>query len=176
MKNQLRILSLILAISALVFAGCTLMIDEDRVVQPTDEPTAQESINIAAEAGLAGTTEILIFERTEAAMALEVYDGAIKDSDVIASLVAALEVNMPLIDRQECTEHYRLVFRLSNGSDVDFGYACQLATPSYIGGEQTFWQDRVVIAPDRFNELMAEQLATIPKLEGSRLHIVNSAG
>jgi len=176
MKDQLRVLSFILAISALVFAGCTLMIDEDRAVQLADEPTAQKYINLADEAGLAGTTEIQIFERTEAAMALEVYRGAITDPDVIASLVAALEVNIPPIDRQECADHYRLVFRLADGSDVEFGYACQLATPSYIGGEQTFWQERVVIAPDSFNSLMAEQLAMLPRLDASRIHLVSPAG
>jgi hypothetical protein len=174
MNGQVRVLLLLLVVVALHLAACTYTLDDTGddagALHGMQVPAPTESINVADAAGLNGTTEVQIFEQAETAIDMEIYLGAITEPDVLESLVVALDVDRPMIAQQECARRYRLVFQLADGSELELSYACQLASPSYLGGSQTFWHERAVIAPDRFNELMAEQLSMMPKLDASRLH------
>jgi putative hemolysin len=141
---------------------------------PGDQPVAQgDAANLVAQAGLEETTEIQVFEPAEDLPGMFVYRMTIANPALIDRLVDALDADLSLADtHEEHPAHYRLAFHLTDGSVQTFDYSCQMATPAFLHGEQAFWQGRVAIAPDSFNLLIAEQLATAPKPDCTEIDAV----
>lgn len=82
--------------------------------------------------------------------------------ELIAALVAALDTDIPLSPHAPCPAVYHLRFILADGQHYDFGYTCQMMTPTFLRGSQVFWHDQDAIAPDAFNELMVPLIAPAP--------------
>jgi hypothetical protein len=78
----------------------------------------------------------------------------IDNPELVATLVDALDTDMPLRPHARCPATYQLRFILANGQHYDFGYTCQMMTPTFLRGNQEFWMDQDAIAPDAFNALM----------------------
>jgi len=86
----------------------------------------------------------------------------IGNPELIATLVDALDVDMPLRPHARCPATYQLRFIMANGQHYDFGYTCQMMTPTFLRGNQDFWMGQDAVAPDAFNELMLPLLAPDP--------------
>lgn len=84
---------------------------------------------------------------------------SIGNPELIAALVDALDTDIQLRPRARCPATYQLRFVLANGQHFDFGYACQMMTPTFLRGNQEFWHGQDIVAPDVFNELMLPLLA-----------------
>lgn len=138
---------------------------------PGDHRTVLSSstgtVDVTVEAGLDDTTEILVYEQAECAPGMSVYLQTISDPAVVHRLVAMLDTKLELIAQEQCPTHYRLVFLLEDGSAQTFSYACQQATPSFLGGDQDFWWGQSAIAPDHFSRVMGEEIASTPSLDCS---------
>lgn len=78
----------------------------------------------------------------------------IGNRQLIAALVEALDTDMKLRPHAPCPASYQLRFILEDGQHYDFGYACQMMTPSFLRGSQEFWRGQDGIAPDAFNALL----------------------
>lgn len=83
----------------------------------------------------------------------------IGNQELIASLISALDTDMSLRPHVRCPAVYQLRFILADGQHRDFGYTCQMMTPTYLRGNQDFWMGQDAIAPDTFNELMLPLIA-----------------
>lgn len=53
----------------------------------------------------------------------------------------------------------------ADGSQHEFGYACEMVSPSFLRGGQAFWLGQDVIAPDIFNHLITVNLKQAGSLE-----------
>lgn len=89
----------------------------------------------------------------------------IGDPELIADLIRALDTDMPLRPHARCPATYKLRFILVDGQHYDFGYTCQMRTPTFLRGNQAFWHGQDAIAPDAFNELMLPLIAHEPVIE-----------
>jgi hypothetical protein len=83
----------------------------------------------------------------------------IGDPELIASLISTLDSDMPLRPHAQCPAAYQLHFILAEGQHHDFGYTCQMMTPTFLRGNQEFWMGHDAIVPDAFNELMLPLIA-----------------
>ena len=83
----------------------------------------------------------------------------IGNPELIAALVDALDTDIQLRPHARCPATLQLRFVLANGQHYDFGYACQMMTPTFLRGNQDFWHGQDAVAPDAFNELMLPLLA-----------------
>ncbi len=89
----------------------------------------------------------------------------ITDVETVHTLVEALDGDLHLRPRAHCPASYMLVFHLATGRLVEFDYACEMASPSFLRGGQGFWLGQDVIAPDTFNRLIASNLNEVNNLE-----------
>lgn len=85
---------------------------------------------------------------------------------LISALVESLDSDMPLRPHAPCPAVYQLRFILADGQHYDFGYTCQMMTPTFLRGNQEFWMGQDAIAPDAFNALMLPLIA--PELLNDR--------
>jgi hypothetical protein len=115
-----------------------------------------ESINIVKMAGLTKTVGIEVC-RLDCASYTPFF--TIGNDKLIADLVRALDTEVLLRPHARCPATYQLRFILADGQHYDFGYACQMVTPTYLRGNQEFWLGQDAIAPDAFNELMLPLIA-----------------
>jgi putative hemolysin len=134
------------------------------IATPPASPLAPDApINVVELAGLRDTTEIQILEFAMADVSGLAQRATISDAGVIARLVAALDVDIPLDPRARCPTTYVVRFVLSDGSVVDLGYGCGAEAIQILRGEQGFWQGLDGRAPDGFSVLIQEQLAAAPQ-------------
>jgi hypothetical protein len=110
-----------------------------------------DTINIVTLADLHSTAGIEVC-RLDCASYTPLF--TIGNQELIASLISALDSDMPLRPHVRCPAVYQLRFILADGQHHDFGYTCQMMTPTYLRGNQDFWMGQDAIAPDAFNELM----------------------
>ena len=128
------------------------------------------SINLAALADLDQTTSIDVLRREDgddctSANCVDLF--TITDTETINSLVQALDRDLYLRPRDQCPALYLLVFHLTDGRQHEIGYACEMASPSFLRGGQVFWQGQDVIAPDSFNRVISAYLTEDGNLETS---------
>ena len=83
----------------------------------------------------------------------------IGNPELISALVDALDSDLPLRPRTQCPAVYQLRFILEDGQHYDFGYTCQMMTPTFLRGNQDFWMGQDGIAPDAFNDLILPLIA-----------------
>jgi hypothetical protein len=114
-------------------------------------PSIPETINIVRLADLHNTVGIEIC-RLDCASYTPLY--TIANPNLIAALVEALDIDMPLRPHARCPAVYQLRFILEDGRHYDFGYTCQMMTPTFLRGNQEFWKDQDAIVPDTFNALL----------------------
>jgi putative hemolysin len=138
--------------------------------QSTDEPTsapAEEAwVNVVEQAGLDGAVEIEILELNVEAATGYVHRLTISDPEIVAQIVAALDVKVqlrPVVPGALCPAWYMLRFRMADGSAQAFGYGCYAGDASVLRGEQDFWQGRDAEPPAWFSDLIREQLAAAPQ-------------
>jgi putative hemolysin len=122
-----------------------------------------ERINVVELAGLKDTTEIQILEFAMASVSEYGHRLTISDAGTIARIVAALDVDLELGPRVRCPAVYVLRFQLAGGSAVEFGYGCDAENPTFLRGNQGYWQGMDGQVPDGFNALIQEQLAAAPQ-------------
>ena len=118
-------------------------------------------INLATKAELVQTIQIDMLRREGRDESTPVYFEelfAITDDETIHTIVEALDKDLDLKPRSRCPALYTLVFHLRNGQQHEFGYACEMASPSFMRGGQSYWQGKDVIAPDAFNRAVSERL------------------
>ena len=114
-------------------------------------PDMPETINIVRLAGLRDTVGIEVC-RLDCASYTPLY--TIGNPKLIAALVEALDTDIPLRPHAPCPAVYQLRFILEDGRHYDFGYTCQMMTPTYLRGNQEFWKGQDAIVPDTFNALL----------------------
>ncbi len=131
-----------------------------------DEAAAvsSDTINIVRAADLHKTVGIEVCKLDCASYTTQYTIGSPK---LIAALVEALDTDMPLRSPAPCPAVYQLRFILEDGQYYDFGYTCQMMTPTFLRGGQEFWMGQDAVVPDRFNELMLPLIETA--LAGSEL-------
>jgi hypothetical protein len=144
----------------MMLAGRTYVIDPRFEAVGSTMPEASV-VNIAEEARLHETVEIEISEQVGTSIDVYLPVGVISDASVIDQLVESLNVEFLLAEQTDCSEGLKLLFRRADGSEVEVSYACQMATPAFLYGDQPFWQGRAIVAPDRFNDLVVERLTDL---------------
>ena len=135
---------------------------QGKVLVPTSwEETAvsaSDTINIVELADLHNTVGIEIC-RLDCASYTPLF--TLGNPEQIANLIDALDTDMPLKPQARCPATYQLRFIQSDGQHYDFGYTCQMMTPTFLRGNQAFWQGQDAVAPDAFNELMLPLIAPV---------------
>ena len=131
-----------------------------------DSPRRQVAgiINLVAVADLRQTTQIDVLRREEGNDSTPVYFEelfVIADTETIHTIVESLDRDLNLSLRARCQALYTLVFHLNDGSQSEFGYACEMASPSFLRGGQVFWQGQDVLAPDTFNRVFSVKLSEV---------------
>jgi len=114
-------------------------------------PSMPETINIVRLVGLHNTVGIEVC-RLDCASYTPLF--TIDDPNLIAALVETLDTDMPLRPHAPCPAVYQLRFILEDGRHYDFGYTCQMMTPTFLRGNQEFWNDQDAIVPDTFNAML----------------------
>jgi hypothetical protein len=118
--------------------------------------SAPSSINLVILADLHSTVGIEVCQ-LDCASYTPFY--TIGNPEHIAALIDALDTDMPLRPHARCPATYQLRFILADGQHYDFGYTCQMMTPTFLRGNQDFWMGQDAVAPDAFNELMLPFIA-----------------
>lgn len=135
------------------------------------DSTGQEvggSLNLVTVADLRQTTQIDVLRREDgddstSANFEELV--TISDEEMIHSLLEALDTDLQLSPSASCPAYFTLVFHQADGSQHEFGYACEMASPSFLRGGQVYWQGQDVIAPDAFNQVLGAYLGEAGSLE-----------
>jgi hypothetical protein len=173
MKNSRMYLGLLPFFSLLFIVGCQPEPSSGGgdAQLPSQEAASQQDgpgLNLVALADLDQTTRVSVMRQEEgddctSACLEELF--TITDVETVHTLVEALDGNFLLRPRARCPASYTLVFHLADGRQVEFGYACEMASPSFLRGGQGFWLGQDVIAPDIFNRLIASNLNEVNDLE-----------
>jgi hypothetical protein len=163
MKATQLLIRMLVLLSVLLAASCTLSLLEPQATEPQAVAVdhATPTVDLVAEAQLEQTVAITILERDQTTADFYVYHWTIDDPARVAQLIDALAVELPLTKSEPCPAFYKLQFQLADGSRQELAYACEHATPAFLHGEQGFWQDQQVVAPDEFNRLMEELLESL---------------
>lgn len=82
----------------------------------------------------------------------------IDDQKVINELVRTLDSEYELVPRITCPVYYQLSFTLQDGSQHEFGLACGPQDPSFLRGEQAYWENNDIRVPFEFARLLQAQL------------------
>jgi putative hemolysin len=130
---------------------------------PASLPAPATPINLVELAGLRDTAEIEILEFAMADVSDYVHRLTIAEPGVIASIVAALDVELDLGPRVRCPASHLLRFQLADGSVEQFGYGCDAEAPVFLRGEQAFWNGQDAQPPEQFSALIQAQLASSPQ-------------
>jgi putative hemolysin len=136
-----------------------------RATGTSDTPVPETWINLVELAGLADTVDIEILESAAVEFSGYVHRLTISDPDVVARIVAALDVEIqlrPVVEDALCPGWYLLRFRLADGVVQEFGYGCDAGDTSVLRGVQGFWQGQDAEPPVQFSMLIQEQLAASP--------------
>jgi putative hemolysin len=132
---------------------------------PADTLVPETWINLVELAGLAETVDIEILESAAVEFSGYVHRLTISAPDVVARIVAALNVEIrlrPVVEDARCPGWYLLRFRLTDGAVQEFGYGCDAGDTSVLRGLQGFWQGQDAEPPAQFSMLIQEQLAASP--------------
>lgn len=122
-------------------------------------PTEEPGINVVTLAGLATTIQVEILE-LDASSGSYVHRAVVGQPSSVAHAVGALDVNLEMIPRVRRPAQYVLRFVLRDGSLQEFGYTAE--HPSFLRGDQDFWQGQDVEPSDRFGALIQEWLTAAP--------------
>jgi putative hemolysin len=136
-----------------------------RATGTSDTPVPETWINLVELAGLVDTVDIEILESAAVEFSGYVHRLTVSDPDVVARIVAALDVPIqlrPVVEDALCPGWYLLRFRLADGVVQEFGYGCDAGDTSALRGLQGFWQGQDAEPPAQFSLLIQEQLATSP--------------
>ena len=128
------------------------------------------SLNLVALADLDQTVRIEVLRRENGSDSTSAYFEelfTITDAETIRTMVAALDRDLNLRPPAQCPALYTLVFHLTDGQQLELGYACDMVSPSFLRGGQLFWQGQDVIAPDTFNRVLNVSLNEADSLENA---------
>lgn len=117
---------------------------------------ARTSVNVVRAAGLTGTVTIEIDENDLPGVAIPRHV-AITDPASVRAIVSALDTNVLLLPRTRCPDVFTVRFRLHDGRVEEFGYSCD-PQPSFLRGNQPFWDGKEIRPPERFDMLVQEQI------------------
>ncbi|HKZ54076.1 MAG TPA: hypothetical protein VJ123_01250 [Anaerolineales bacterium] len=117
-----------------------------------------ERVNVAAAAGLQDAVALEIQERLASGQDFAEPGVRIEDEDLVREIVSALDIDLPLQARARCVERYRLRFLLRDGAVRELLYHCADEV-AFLRGDQEFWQFMDVHPPQRFRQLIADQLS-----------------
>jgi putative hemolysin len=131
--------------------------------EPTVAPAVEVWVNPAQQAGLGDATEIEVLELNTEASTGYVSRVTVSDPDVIAQIVAALDEDLRLGPRVRCPAWYKLRFRLADGTVEELGLGCSAENPTFVRGEQDFWQGYDGELPAELIPLIQAQLAEAPE-------------
>ena len=164
-------LLLLLALAFIVACQIETSYQADDTQIPILAATAQQvdaSLNLVALADLGQTTRIDVLRREDGNDSTSAYFEelfTITEMETIHTIVEALDRDLDLKPRAQCPALYTLVFHLTDGRQQEFGYACEMASPSFLRGGQVFWQGLDVITPDIINRVFSEKLNEVGGLE-----------
>jgi hypothetical protein len=119
------------------------------------EITALPSLNVMAETGISGATEVVIYGLPQGEDPAEMV--RIDDPSLAATFADALAGPVYVRPATECDAVFRVDITGPNGS-ASFLYACEGAG-DVLGGDQAFWDDGEGIAPAEFQRLVNQALA-----------------
>ena len=173
MNNRSLHLGLLLSLSLVFIVACQVETSyEGGDAQiPIPAATAQEvnaRLNLVILADLDQTTRIDVLRREDGNDSTSAYFAelfTITETNAIHTIVEALDRDIDLKPRAQCPALYTLVFHLTDGRQQEFGYACEMASPSFLRGGQAFWQGLDVITPDIFNRVIGIKLNEVGGLE-----------
>jgi len=123
-------------------------------------PTTTLTVNVFAAAGLDAAIALDILEHPAPGEPL-VVRARVSEAEQLAGLTAALDAALALQPRARCLERYRLRFTLRDGTQPEFGYACE-GGEAWLRGAQPFWQGQDVVAPEAFRQQLAALLQAAP--------------
>jgi hypothetical protein len=164
-------LYLLLCLAAIVACQVETSSDVDETQISNPVTIAQQvgiNVNLVSLVDLDQTVQIDVLQREDGDDSTSLYYEelfTITYDETIHSLVDALDKDLELSPRASCPALYTLVFHLADGRQYEFGYACEMASPSFLRGGQVFWQGLDVIAPDIFNHLLSVNLNEAGSLE-----------
>ena len=130
----------------------------------------EASLNLVSLADLDQTARIEVLRRDNGSDSTSAYFEelfTITDMETIRTMVASLNKEINLRPPAQCPALYTLVFYLTDGRQLEFGYACDMASPSFLRGGQVYWQGQDVIAPDTFNRVLNIKLNEADSLENA---------
>lgn len=137
-------------LAAILLAGCTVLTEEAQI-------GSGSPLDVSA---LMAAESIDVYELNGADDLFYRYRLTIEDPVTVGELATALAATGPPVPQGECPARYRLTFVLENGETVPFGYACLHATPAFLRQDSLFGAGMEVVAPDEFNRIFEEALAT----------------
>jgi hypothetical protein len=164
-KQRLHIGCIVL-VAILFLVACQATTAPDEVATPLPAqveplPLTRASINVVELADLEQTKQISVLRRPagcdNSSVACE-ERLVISDQEFIQVLIDALDAELYLQPRTQWPVAYTLVFHLGDGRQCEFDFVCEMCTPSFLHGGQSFWQGQDVVTPDSFNQLIGEQL------------------
>ena len=166
MNNKLLLIGLLILSGLLFLIAC----QDETSSEAGDTQTVNlvvttrqvsENINLVTLADLDQTFQIDVLRREDGNNSTSAYFEklfTITDTETIQAVVAALDRDLNLRPGAACPALYTLLFHLADGRQHEFGYACEMASPSFLRGGQLFWQGQDVLAPDALNRLFSEKL------------------
>lgn len=153
------LLPLLLLLTLVLSAGCVppaIPVATPGTSGTTGTPEGA-SVNVAAMAGLADTEKIEISQLAGSPDAGYELAATITDPTVIAAIVDALDTSLTLGPRVQCVDQYKLRFYLADDTTYEFGYFCE-PDGSFLHGDPPFLQGHDVQPPERFHQLIQEQI------------------
>ena len=135
---------------------------------PIPTPTEESHINVVEQAGLAHTMEIELLELDPNPPSSYTYKLTIIEPQVIEQVIGALDMDLQLGPRARRPAQYAVRFFLNDDTMQEFGYTYDPENPSFLRGDQDFWEGQDAEPSAEFNRLLQEQLASIPSLIGEQ--------
>jgi hypothetical protein len=166
MNNKLLLIGLLILPTLLILIACQGETSSEvgdtqtlNLVVATHQ--VSKDINLVTLADLDQTFQIKVLRREDGNDSTSAYFEelfTITDKETIRAVVVALDRDLNLRPSADCPALYTLIFHLPDGRHHEYGYACEMASPSFLRGGQLFWQGQDVLAPDAFNRAFSEKL------------------
>jgi putative hemolysin len=130
---------------------------------PGDMLTAPEpasaAINIVRAVELVDVVAIEVIEHGNGDSAESTPLLTIDDQETIDRLLNAINLNLPPKPRAECPTQYTLRFITDEGAAIELGFACAGVTPTFLRGEDSYFDGQDIIVPEAFRQVLAAKLA-----------------
>ena len=130
-------------------------------------PLPGDALNVVALAELEDTQRIEVYlqsvnESDGVGVASAELAAEITDPAVMRTIVQSLNGEFALTPRARCLANVTLLFYHPDGSSYSLGYGCELADGVFFRGEGNAWQERDLLAPPGFRELLQSAIEMSP--------------